>query len=84
MARPAECFGSSERIFVYDAFIFFKGTFNSVHALIVSIRHKGDDLVTAAGRMTGAARHYVTNFELAHIAPPPSFATPSCWNMYKN
>jgi hypothetical protein len=31
--------------------------------------------------MTDTARHYFTNFELAHIAPPPNFATPSCRNM---
>jgi hypothetical protein len=77
-------FGPSECIFLYDALIFFKRTFNSVHVLAVLIRHEGYDLVAAGSRITDTARHYFTNFELAHIAPPPNFATPSCRNMCEN
>ena len=50
---------------------FFTRAFNSIHLLAVLIRHEGYDLVTAGSRITDAARHYFTNFELAHIAPPP-------------
>src|SRR5260370_38528341 len=68
------CF--DEKVFLYDAVVFFKRTLNPVHVIAVSVGHRGNDPVIAMS--LGAKEHirnpghHFTNAELAHRILPPS------------
>src|SRR6267154_4364561 len=65
-----------KKVFLYDAFVFFKRTFDPVHVIAVSVGHRGDDPVIAmslgAKERTWNPSHHFTNAELTHRSPPPS------------
>jgi hypothetical protein len=73
--------GFDEQAFLYDALMFLKRTFNPVHMITVSIRHRSDNFVIAGSRVTKKhirdAGDHVTRAELMH-SPTPTGSTICC------
>jgi hypothetical protein len=56
--------------------VFFKRTFDPIHAVAVPVGHRSDNPVIAWSRVTKKpiwnARHHLTNIESAHRPLPPN------------